>query len=75
MNDFAKSSSLVATTFFSNRESAIFCCSAFSYAALSSGNALGADASLERLASFIHLLASHGVLELRDRVADDSVTN
>ena len=45
------------------------------YAALSSGNALGADASLERLASFIHLLASHGVLELRDRVVDDSVTN
>ena len=30
-------------------------------------DALGEDASVERLASFVHLLTVHGLVELRDR--------
>lgn len=36
------------------------------YASLASAGTLTADATIERLASFIHMLAAHGLVELRD---------
>jgi len=37
------------------------------YAEVASSDALRENASIERLASYIHLLAAHGLVELRGR--------